>query len=153
MAKREEPVDAGLDLSAGHAAAVTPAGALAEAEGPGPEGAAELFIAKLGSGLFDRDVSKYSKPAGELLHFVYGSFWGAAYGLQQGRSRRNPWLAGTLHGLFVWSFGPGSLVPAMRLMLPPWKAPKRQTALMIAGHVVYGLTVGRLFDAQMSRRG
>lgn len=134
-----------------HAAAVTPAGVLAEDQGPGPEGAAEQFLAKLGSGLFDRDLSRYSKPAGRILHFVYGAWWGVVYGMQQGRRRRNPWLAGTAHGLLVWGFGPGSLVPAMRLMLPPSKAPKQQTAAMVAGHLIYGITVAKLFDAQIRK--
>jgi len=135
-----------------HAAAVTPAGALAEAQGPGPEGAAEYFVVKVGSGLFDRDFSRYSKPAGKILHFVYGSFWGLVYGILQGRGRRNVWLAGIVHGFFVWSVGPGSLVPAMRLMLPPWKAPKRQTTVMVVGHIIYGVVVAQLFDAQVRRR-
>lgn len=135
-----------------HAAAVTPAGALAEAQGPGPEGAAEQFVVKLGSGLFDRDISKYSKPAGEAVHLAYGAFWGCVYGMLQGRGRRNIWLAGTAHGLFVWAFGPGSLVPAMRLMLPPTKAPKQETIPMIGGHIIYGLTVAKLFDAQFRKK-
>lgn len=150
------PQGSGRGYAAGareeHAAAVTPAGVLAEAQGPGPEGAAEQFLAKLGSGLFDRDFSQYSKPAGKVLHFVYGTFWGIVYGILQGQRRRNPWVAGTLHGIFVWGFGPGLLVPAMRLMLPPSKTSKRQTALMVAGHVVYGITLAQLFDAQIRKR-
>jgi hypothetical protein len=134
-----------------HAAAVTPAGALAEAQGPGPEGAAEQFIAKLGSGLFDRDLSEYSKPAGKAVHFAYGGFWGSVYGILQGRRRRKVWLAGTAHGLFVWALGPGCLVPAMRLMLPPSKAPRRETIPMVAAHIVYGLTVAKLFDTQLQK--
>jgi len=82
-----------------NAAAVTPAAALAEAQGPGPGGAAEQFIVKLGSGLFDRDLSRYSKPAGKAVHFAYGGFWGSVYGMLQGHRRRNIWLAGTAHGL------------------------------------------------------
>jgi hypothetical protein len=140
------------EIAIEHAAAVTPAGALAEAQGPGPEGAAEYFIVKVGSGLFDRDFARYSKPAGKILHLVYGSFCGLVYGILQGQGRRNVWLAGTVHGFLVWSVGPGSLVPAMRLMLPPWKAPKRQTAVMVAGHIVYGVVVAQLFDVQVRRR-
>ena len=141
----------GAQVQAEHAAAVTPAGALAEAQGPGPEGAAEQFIVKLGSGLFDRDLSVYSKPAGKAVHFAYGAFWGIVYGMLQGNRHRKVWLAGTAHGLFVWAFGPGLLVPAMRLMLPPSKAPKQETIPMVAAHIVYGLTVAKLFDTQLHK--
>ena len=141
----------GGQVPAEHAAAVTPAGALAEAQGPGPEGAAEQFIVKLAPAFFDRDLSEYSKPAGKAVHFAYGAFWGIVYGMLQGRRRRKVWLAGTAHGLFVWAFGPGLLVPAMRLMLPPPKAPKRETIPMVAAHIVYGLTVAKLFDTQLHK--
>lgn len=142
------PKRSGEQSQAEHAAAVTPAGALAEAQGPGPEGLAEHFAVKVGSGLFDRDLSKYSKPAGKAVHFAYGAFWGSVYGILQGDRRRNILLGGAAHGLFVWAFGPGWLVPAMRLMLPPSKAPKRETIPLIAGHIIYGLTVAGLFDTQ-----
>jgi hypothetical protein len=142
---------AGAQGAIGHAAEVTPAGALVEAKGPGPEGAAEHFLIKLGSGLFDRDFAPFAKPAGTLLHFVYGSFGGMVYAMLQGRNPRNVWCAGAAHGFFVWAIGPGSLVPAMRLMLPPRQAPKLQTGLMIAGHMIYGVTVATVFDRQLRR--
>ncbi len=146
------PGRSGGQILVEHAAAVTPAGALAEAQGPSPEGAAELFIVKLGSGLFDRDLSKYSKPAGKAVHLAYGAFWGSVYGILRGRRRHNVWLAGAANGLVVWAFGPGSLVPAMRLMLPPAKAPKHETIQMIAGHIAYGLTVAKLYEIQLRRK-
>ena len=68
-----------------------------------------------------------------------------------GRRRRKLWLAGAAHGLFVWALVPGWLVPAMRLMLPPSKAPKRETIPMVAAHIVYGLTVAKLFDTQLQK--
>jgi hypothetical protein len=73
---------------------VTPAGALAEGEGPGTEGAAELFLVKVGSGLFDRDLSNCAKPASKGVHFAYGTAWGALYGLGEGGRRVDPSLAG-----------------------------------------------------------
>jgi hypothetical protein len=132
---------------AGRAASVTPAGALAQAQGPGPEGAAERFAVKLGSGLFNRDVAPYAKPAGKAVHLLYGSFWGALYGLVQASLRRSPLMAGLLHGLVVWSVGPAWLVPAMKVMRPPQQQSALTNALMIAGHIIYGQAVSQVFAA------
>jgi hypothetical protein len=129
------------------AASVTPAGALAEVQAPGPEGAAELFFVKMGSGLFDKDVSRYARPAGKAVHCAYGTLGGVLYGLVQSRRIRDPWLCGVFHGLFMWGIGPAWLVPAMHLIAAPTRLPKRQTALMIGGHVMYGITVAKVFAA------
>jgi len=140
------------DEQSEHPAMVTPAGALAQAHGPGPEGAAGLFAMKVASGLFGRDIARSSRLWGKVVHLAYGSFWGMVYGILQGPRRRQPVLAGPLHGLFVWSLGPGWLVPAMKLMHPPTEAPPAQTWLNLVGHVLYGVTVAELFDAQSKRR-
>ena len=125
-------------------AAFTPAAALTEHTSPGAEGSAELFFVKVGSGLFDRDVSKYAKAGGKAVHFIYGAFGGVLYGLAKGRQRWNPWIAGVLYGVFLWGIGPAWLVPAMHLMPPPTRVPKRQEALVILGHAIYGVTVAQV---------
>jgi uncharacterized membrane protein YagU involved in acid resistance len=131
---------------------VTPAGALAQAQGPGPEGAAELFALKVGSGLFGRDIARSARGWGRAVHFVYGSLWGAIYGTLQGVTRRRPLLNGAAHGMLVWGVGPGSLVPAMKLMHSPAQMPPLQTCLNILGHVIYGVTLAKVFDALLNPR-
>jgi len=113
-------------------AAVTPAGALAEAQGPGPEGAAEYFIVKVGSGLFDRDFSRYSKPAGKILHFVYGSFWGSFTPFSKAKAGA---MSGSQNSPWISCLERRTRLPRSRhaANAAPWKAPKRQTALMVAG--------------------
>jgi hypothetical protein len=132
---------------AGGAAAggATPAGALTAPQAPGPEGLAEQFAFKIASGVFDRDVSRSLRPAGLATHLAYGSLWGALYGLLQASYRRQPARAGALYGLAVWLVGPAVLVPAMKLMRPPWEEPPVRTGMMVAGHVVYGLAVAAAF--------
>src|ERR1051326_7520533 len=129
-----------------HPAIVTPAGALAQTRGPGPEGAAGLFGMKVASGLFGRDIARSVRPWGKLVHLAYGSFWGMIYGLSQGRARRNPLASGPAHGFLIWVIGPGFLVPAMKLMQRPGETPVGQKAMNIFGHLLYGVTVGKLFD-------
>jgi hypothetical protein len=136
---------------AGHAAAVSPAAVLAQTAGPGPEEAATHFARKLMAGLFGRDVTPYSAVAGEAVHFTYGGFWGVLYGLVQSSYGFTPAPFGVLFGLVVWLVGPAWLVPAMRLMTPPTKTPPRHLIIMIAGHVIYGLTVAATYQELAAR--
>ncbi len=126
--------------------AMTPAEALALASGPSPEGAAERFALKLGSGLFGRDLAPLVRPAGLAVHVLYGSFWGVVYGILQSSLRWSPTLAGLLHGLAVWTIGPGWLVPAMKLMRHPDEQPAATNVTLAAGHLLYGFAVSSLFE-------
>jgi hypothetical protein len=131
----------------GGAAQVTPAGALAQAQAPGPEGLAAQFAHKLLSGLFGYDISGYEQLAGEAVHFTYGGSWGVLFGLLQSSYRRPPVRFGALYGLIVWLVGPALLVPAMRLLPPPTKDRPARLATMVGGHLVYGLAVAAAFEA------
>lgn len=134
------------EQASGAPPAVTPAGALSEVTAPGPEGTAELFFVKAGSGLFDRDVSPYSRIGGKVLHVAYGTLGGAIYGCLPHRKLHAPWIHGSLFGLVLWGVGPGWIVPAMHLIPPLRRTPKREVALMIAGHLIYGVSVAAAFN-------
>jgi hypothetical protein len=130
----------------GGAAQITPAGALAQAQAPGPEGLAAQFAHKLLSGVFGVDISGYEQWAGEAVHFTYGGFWGIVFGLLQSSYRWPPGRFGTLFGLLVWLAGPALLVPAMRLLPSPTKERPTRLAIMLGGHVAYGLAVAAGFE-------
>ncbi len=121
--------------------------ALATAQSPGPEGLAEQFAFKAASGLFGRDIAPYARPAGRVVHLVYGAAWGGFYGLLQGSYRRPPVPFGAAYGLMVWLVGPAFLVPAMRLIGRPSEEPAARTAALVAGHVAYGLALAATFEA------
>lgn len=119
-----------------HPAEITPGGALARSAEAGPEGSAGKFALKVGSGLFGRDLSAHGKAAGEAVHFTYGTLWGALFGIVFASTRSRKWATGL--GLGLWAIGPATLVPAMKLMPPLHRYPAHRTALLIAGHLVYG---------------
>jgi hypothetical protein len=133
-------------------AALSPATVLALSEGPGPEAAAAQFARKVMSGVFGRDISQYTGVAGEVVHFTYGGLWGVVYGLVQSSYGLPPVPSGLLFGLLVWLIGPAWLVPAMRLMAPPAKEPPLRLAVMVAGHLIYGLAVAAAYRALAPRR-
>ena len=125
----------------------TPARALTQVQSPGPEGLAEQFAFKVGAGVFGRDISPQTRPAGRAVHLAYGAWWGMLYGLLQASFRRPPALFGAAYGLAVWLVGPAFLVPAMRLMGRPSEEPSGRTAALVAGHVAYGLALAAVFEA------
>jgi hypothetical protein len=131
---------------------MSPAAVLVQTSGPGPEGPAGLFAAKVASGLFGRDLATRTRPWGQAVHLAYGSFWGLVYGMLQTRRPRRPGVSGVAHGLFVWLFGPALLVPAMKLMPAPGKASRQQAAIALVAHAVYGLTVASVFS-RLARAG
>jgi hypothetical protein len=130
---------------------MSPATALVQASGPGPEGPAGLFAAKIASGLFGRDLATRSRQWGRVVHFAYGTLWGAIYGILQTDRRRRPALSGVTHGMFVWAFGPALLVPAMKIMPAPADARRSENTFVIAAHLVYGLTVATVFGRLLGR--
>ena len=134
------------------AAPMSPATALVQTSGPGPEGPAGLFAAKVASGLFGRDLATRTRQWGKAVHLAYGSLWGLIYGILQTARTRRPVLSGASHGLLVWAFGPALLVPAMKIMPAPAKAPRGRSALSLAAHVMYGVTVAALFSRLAQKR-
>lgn len=125
----------------------TPAETLAEPQSPGPEGLAEQFALKVGSGVFARDLKPVIRPLGVATHLLYGSFWGSLYGVTEPSFRWNPSISGPLFGLAVYGVGPAFLVPAMKLMGTPMEEPPRRTAMLVVGHALYGLAVAGTFRA------
>ncbi|HUK33704.1 MAG TPA: DUF6789 family protein [Vicinamibacterales bacterium] len=144
-AERTSLVDGAREEDLDLTSPMSPATALVQASGPGPEGPAGLFAAKVASGLFGRDLAKRTRPWGRAVHLAYGTFWGLIYGILQTRRARRPVLTGVSHGLFVWAFGPALVVPAMKLMPRPRTAPRMLVTLGVAAHLIYGLTVALVF--------
>jgi uncharacterized membrane protein YagU involved in acid resistance len=123
----------------------SPGEALVQVQAPGPEGLAAQFAFKVALGVFDKDIAGQLRPVGFGVHVLYGTFWGALFGIAQGTYHRRPGPAGALYGLLVWLIGPALLVPAMKLMPPPAAEPPVRTAAMVAGHVAYGVALAAAY--------
>ncbi len=81
-----------------------------------------------------------------VMHWGYGTAWGAVYGLLQGTIRANPVAHGAFFGTGVWAMSYVELVP-MGLYQPPWRYPAKTLAKDLSYHVVYGLGVATAYDA------
>lgn len=70
-------------------------------------------------------------------HFAFGAAAGSLLGAPEGRMSLRRGLAG---GLAVWTASYLGWVPAGRILEPAHRHPMRRNALMIAAHLVWGLS-------------
>ena len=75
-----------------------------------------------------------------VSHFTYGAACGAAYGALSRRVGSNAALAGAGFGVAVWAGSYLGWLPAAGILSPATEHPPRRHALMIAAHVVWGVT-------------
>lgn len=73
-----------------------------------------------------------------VAHFAFGGFTGALFALlPQARGH------GAAYGLGVWAISYLGWIPAARILAPASDHPLRRNLLMIAAHVVWGLTLSK----------
>lgn len=75
--------------------------------------------------------------------------WGAVFGMVQSRIHPPDALHGLLLGgiLYALNFPAFGLLPKLGVLPPPSEQPKKQAAIPIAPHVVFGLTTAAAFKA------
>ncbi|HYY93365.1 MAG TPA: DUF6789 family protein [Pyrinomonadaceae bacterium] len=84
-----------------------------------------------------------------VSHFAYGMACGALYGaLSEGLDSLDvpPALAGVGFSLAVWAGSYLGWLPAAGIISPATEHPPRRNALMIAAHVVWGVSAGMMVD-------
>ena len=74
-------------------------------------------------------------------HFAYGAAAAAPYVAVTDRFNLPPVAKGAAYGLAVWSASYLELMPRMGLMAPATLCPRKRNALMIAAHVVWGVSL------------
>ncbi|MBA2333100.1 MAG: hypothetical protein H0V94_09955 [Actinobacteria bacterium] len=79
------------------------------------------------------------------MHWVYGTSWGALYGILE-ESLHRPVASAVALTSAVMAFY-YSVLPAMKLNEPPWKYPAATLAKDCANHLVYGLSVAAAYRA------
>ena len=102
--------------------------------------------AKVGRKILE-DVFGYEVPPEKIglltnvMHWGYGTSWGALYGLIRGTAARRALRSGLLFGTGVWATSYLTLVP-VGIYQPPWKYPPKELALDLSYHLAYGAGVG-----------
>ena len=78
-----------------------------------------------------------------LAHFAFGTLAGALYGAMVG-SRRSSVMKGVGFGLAVWALAYGVGLPSMGLHPAAADDTSDRNAVLLASHVVWGATLGKL---------
>lgn len=101
---------------------------------------------RVSEGVFEHEVplSKAGLVT-SVVHWIYGTSWGALYGVIE-ESVRQPVASGVaLTGAVMAS--DYTLLPAMKLYEPPWKYPATTLAKDFANHLVHGLAIAGAYRA------
>jgi hypothetical protein len=111
---------------------------------PAPAQAGKKVLEGLGS----PPVSPRAIPLlAQVMHWSYGTMWGAAYGLTRGARRPRH---GPLFGVLVWAASYAQLVP-LGVYDKPWRYPPGALAEELGYHLTYGTGVALTFSALRSR--
>lgn len=114
-----------------------------EQEAQGDLEPATVQVAKRAARVAGRSVPEHrTAAAGELVHYLVGTTFGAVFGLLAPRLRLSPLAAGPLYGAAVWLLNDEALVPALGLSRGPWRYPASSHAKALASHLVYGAATG-----------
>jgi hypothetical protein len=114
-----------------------------EPDDPWKEAPVPALVAKrIAERVFHRKVSPDRIPLlTNVMHWGYGTTWGAVYGLLHRCPSEHPMRSGVGFGLFVWAMSYVQLVP-VGLYQPPWEYSPNELALDVGYHVAYGAGLG-----------
>ena len=103
--------------------------------------AAERLAAAAAETFAGRELTRGEQDAGgTLVHYLYGTATGAAYGLAAELAPAAAALCGLPFGAAVWLGADEFIVPALGLSKPPEDYPPSVHAYSFVSHLVYGLT-------------
>ena len=100
---------------------------------------------RLIEGFTQRELpDRWAWPVSTVMHWSYGSGWGALYGVLAGSLRRPDPLYGLPLGAVVWISG-YVLLPEGGLYKPIWEYDAKTLADDLSAHLAYGAGTGTTF--------
>jgi uncharacterized membrane protein YagU involved in acid resistance len=107
-----------------------------------PEPPTDKLAGRVSRKVFHQTLSREKKAAlGQAIHWGYGTFWGAVYGVLRKRYRPSAWAAGLPFGVGFSLFGNALMLPWMKLTPPARKFPASSQVRGIVSHYAYAATV------------
>jgi hypothetical protein len=101
---------------------------------------------RLVEGVFRRELpDQRAALTNNVMHWSYGTGWGAVYGIVAGSFARPPTLrSGLAFGSVVWA-GDYVILPLAGLYEPIWKYDARTLADDLSAHLVFGVVTATTF--------
>jgi uncharacterized membrane protein YagU involved in acid resistance len=81
--------------------------------------------------------------AGNVVHYGFGTFWGAALGALSARWKPLPPGTGVALGILLWMSMDEAALPALELSGKPSEYPRQTHVRGLAAHVLYGVVLDR----------
>jgi len=81
--------------------------------------------------------------SGEVVHYGFGTFWGAVFGALASRWRPLPPGAGAALGVLLWLSMDEGALPALGLTGKPTEYPRESHFRGLASHLLYGVVLDR----------
>ncbi|HZJ56229.1 MAG TPA: DUF1440 domain-containing protein [Myxococcaceae bacterium] len=81
--------------------------------------------------------------AGNVVHYGFGTFWGAVLGALSARWKTLPPGAGVALGILLWTSMDEGALPALGLSGKPREYPRQSHVRGLAAHVLYGVVLDR----------
>jgi len=101
---------------------------------------------RVAEGVFQTNVPlEKAGVVANIVHWIYGTSWGAVYGLIE-ESVEQPVISGLALASTVVATD-YTLLPAMNLYKPPWRYPASTLGKDFGHHLVYGLAVAGAYKA------
>lgn len=95
---------------------------------------------RVGEGVFMRKLpDEKLGMLTQVVHWTYGTGWGAVYGAAQSSLHLPAPVHGVLFGVVNWTAGSVVGLPAMQFAPPVWERPAKGNAMEIGYHLVYGV--------------
>lgn len=100
---------------------------------------------RLYEGYFQKELSpRWAALTQDLVHWAYGLFWGAVYGIVTGAGQPPRLLSGLLFGSVVWAAAYVILPPA-KIYKPIWEYDAPTLAKDYSAHLLYGVATAIAF--------
>jgi len=96
----------------------------------------EAIAKEAAPGLMLRLPENHEKAVVEIMHWAYGGFGGAVFGLLPRSWRKHIWT-GPAYGLLMWTFFQSVIAPALGLAHAE-RSRSTERAVLIADHLLYG---------------
>ena len=101
---------------------------------------------RLIEGFTQRELSdRWANPVSTVMHWAYGSQWGALYGVVAGSLRRPNPVYGLPLGATAWVSG-YVVLPEAGLYKPIWEYDAKTLAGDLSAHLAYGAGTGAAFS-------
>jgi hypothetical protein len=100
---------------------------------------------RLAQGFLQRELpDEWARPLNNVVHWVYGTGWGAQYGVVAGSIRRRPWWSAPVFASVVWLSG-YVVLPIAKVYRPLWEYDAKTLARDASAHAAYGAATTAAF--------